>query len=72
MFGAKAMTVSVHETLRTDKESVISLAPITTRGIEGRCWIEIPVRDIPQVIAALKSIAEEVAHGEGNSPQNHE
>lgn len=58
MFGAKAMTAVVHAH-GLDGNKVVSFAPITTKGIEGRCWIEFPVGDIPQVIAALQSLAEE-------------
>jgi len=58
MFGAKAVTLVVHGTLSDVK--VVSIAPITTKGIEGRCWIEIPANNIPNMIDALKSLAEEI------------
>jgi hypothetical protein len=34
----------------------ILLCPITSKGIEGRCWIEMPKDDIPALIDALKEL----------------
>lgn len=40
----------------------LSIWPITSRGTEGRCWIEIPAEDIPQLIEELQ-IASDILNG---------
>jgi hypothetical protein len=39
----------------------IAIMPITSKGVTGKCEIEIPVESIPQVIKSLK-IAQNMAH----------
>ncbi len=61
MFVSKGMLMLV-----TDGESqIVSIAPITTKETEGRCWIEFPVADIPVIIAILQELSDEIKRDGG-------
>ena len=36
--------------------SSVTLSPLTSRGVIGRCNIEIPLENLPEVIAKLQSL----------------
>lgn len=45
------------EVMGFDHKSMVQVAPITSKGAVGRCDIEIPLEDVPALIAALQEIA---------------
>jgi hypothetical protein len=47
--------IDIHKNL-WNEGATLTIAPITSKGLEGRCSIEIPVADLPQLIIELKSI----------------
>lgn len=40
-------------------KTLVSVYPITSKGTEGNCCIDIPLEDIDKVIEALKKMKEE-------------
>jgi hypothetical protein len=45
----------IHKNLWNNGETV-SISPVTSKGLVGKCSIEIPTADIPQLINELKRI----------------
>lgn len=54
MFAATGLEINPY--LTADNHSVVVLEPVTSRGVIGRCNIEIPVEDIPSLIAELQAL----------------
>ena len=48
------IAIDVNKNLWNNGDS-ITIYPITSRNLRGRCSIEIPTADIPQLIEELKS-----------------
>jgi len=46
--------IDVHKTIWNDGKTV-TLTPVTSKGHRGRCFIEIPTADLPQLIEELKA-----------------
>jgi len=47
--------LDLHKNLWNNGETVI-LSPVTSKGTVGRCSIEIPTADIPQLISELRGM----------------
>ena len=41
----------------------VTLIPLTSRGVTGNCMMDIPLEDVPSVIAALKTVSNLPTHG---------
>ena len=41
---------------KTPGQTLVTLQPFTSRGDIGRAWLEIPLEDVPSVIAALQKV----------------
>lgn len=50
----KATGLEITRCLDADDRSVIVLEPVTSKGVTGRCNIEIPPEDIPALIVELQ------------------
>lgn len=50
MFKQSGISVVQH-----DRKNV-SLIPFTSKNVIGNCFVEIPLEDVPSVIAALKKV----------------
>jgi hypothetical protein len=37
-------------------QQAVNIAPLTSKGVVGRCDIEVPLEDVPALIAALQAI----------------
>lgn len=48
------MKCSGVEVYRGGDLSTMWLSPLTSRGVVGRCYIEVPVEDIPALIKAIR------------------
>ena len=58
MFKQTGMAIDLVEREFKDKTtSTIELEPFTSRGVIGRAMLEIPLEDVPSVIAALLKVA---------------
>lgn len=51
----KASGIELTHSVTVEGHSVIVIEPITSRGNPGRCNIEIPVEDLPALIAQLQT-----------------
>lgn len=50
----KATGLALTKCIDSNEQSVIVIEPVTSKQVAGRCNIEIPIEDIPALIAELK------------------
>jgi hypothetical protein len=54
--GRNGMFKQTGISVATTGAKSVTLQPFTSKGIIGRAWLEIPLEDVPSVIAALQKV----------------
>lgn len=49
-------------------ERTVMLEPVTSKDTIGRCWIEMPEKDIPKLITELQRIITPKGEGDAHTP----